>query len=281
MQERIRSFTRDDIEFALAQTAREGWHATAEQFELALMHDSDGCFIAESAGAPVGMITTTCYAVSAWIGHLIVVPDYRRRGLGERMIAYALDYLARRGYSTVRLEADPMGVGIYRRLGFERQFRSLRFRSDPPHNPILTGTGNVVPCGDGQQLAAVDRHAFGDDRQRLLAGLVAKARATFAYQSPGEIQGYAVVFPSAVGVHLGPWIATDREVAASLIDRVLTDFAETSIIVGVSETNRDAIDLLKDRGFRETESSLRMIRGGPAPDGNSERLFAIANGAMG
>ena len=77
MRERIRSFTSDDIEFALAQTAREGWHATAEQFELALVHDSDGCFMAESAGAPVGMITTTCYAVSAWIGNLIVVPDYR------------------------------------------------------------------------------------------------------------------------------------------------------------------------------------------------------------
>lgn len=281
MRERIRSFASDDIEFALAQTAREGWHATAEQFELALMHGSDGCFIAESAGAPVSMITTTCYAVSAWIGDLIVVPDYRRRGLGERMIAYALDYLSGRGYSTVRLEADPMGVEIYRRLGFEQQFRSLRFRSDPPHNPILAGVGNVVPCGDAPQLAALDRPAFGDDRHSLLAGLLAKARATYAYQSHGEIQGYAVVFPSVVGVHLGPWIAMDREVAASLIDRVLTDFAETSIIVGVPEPNREAVELLKDRGFYETESSLRMIRGGPAPDGDSDQLFAIANGAMG
>ena len=281
MLERIRSFTSHDIDFALAQTAREGWQATAEQFELALMHDADGCFLAESAGAPVSMITTTCYAVSAWIGHLIVVPDYRRRGLGERMIAYALDYLAGRGYSTVRLEADPMGVGIYRRLGFQQQFRSLRFRCDPPHNPILTGSGNVLPCQGGQQLAALDRHAFGDDRQSQLAGLVAKARATFAYQSQGEIQGYAVAFPSVVGVHLGPWIARNREVAASLIDRVLTEFAETSIVVGVPETNPDAVELLKDRGFRETESSLRMIRGGPAPEGDSQQLFAIANGAMG
>ena len=197
------------------------------------------------------------------------------------MIAYALDYLAGRGYSTVRLEADPMGVGIYRRLGFQQQFRSLRFRSDPPHNPILAGVGNVVPCGDAPQLAAMDRYAFGDDRESLLAGLVDKARATYAYQSRGEIQGYVVVFPSVVGVHLGPWIATDREVAASLIDRALTDFAETSMVVGLPETNRDAVESLKDRGFYETASSLRMIRGGPAPDGNSDRLFGIANGAMG
>lgn len=281
MCERIRSFTSHDIDFALAQTAREGWHATAEQFEVALMHDSAGCFLAESAGAAVGLITTTCYVVSAWIGHLIVVPDYRRRGLGERMMAYALDYLAGRGYSTVRLEADPMGVGIYRRLGFTQQFRSLRFRSDPPHNPILTDSGNVVPCFDVQKLAALDRHAFGDDRQSQLAGLVDKARATYAYQSQGETQGYAVVFPSTVGVHFGPWVATDREVASSLIDRVLTDFAEMSIIVGVPEPNREAVEILKDRGFYETESSLRMIRGGPAPEGDSEQLFAIANGAMG
>ncbi len=204
-----------------------------------------------------------------------------RRGLGKRMMAHALDYLAGRGYSTVRLEADPMGVGIYRRFGFEQQFRSLRFRSDPPHNPILTGSEEVVPSEDVPKLAALDRKAFGDERLSQLAGLVAKACATYAYQSQGGILGFAVAFPSAVGVKLGPWIATDREVAESLIDRVLTDFAEASIVVGMPETNRDAVELLTDRGFYETDSSLRMIRGGPAPEGDSRRLFAIANGAMG
>jgi ribosomal protein S18 acetylase RimI-like enzyme len=125
--------TVDDVDFALAQTSREGWDTTSGVFDTLLAHDPDGCFLAEQRGEPVGMVTTTVFEKSAWIGNVIVPPEHRRRGIGEELTRHALTDLCIR---TVRLEADPPGVGIYRRLGFKDEFESLRFR----HEGLERGT---------------------------------------------------------------------------------------------------------------------------------------------
>ena len=127
----IRTFGADDFGFASEQTAREGWDATAELFELCLAHDPGGSFVAEAGGQRVGMVTTTCYQRSGWIGNLIVPPEHRRQGIGERLMKHALEHLLRRGVRTIRLEADPPGIGIYRRLGFVDEFESPRFVRPP------------------------------------------------------------------------------------------------------------------------------------------------------
>ena len=55
----IRQFCDWDIDFAVAQTIREGWDNTVSTFRVCLSHDPEGCFIAETDGQRVGMITTT------------------------------------------------------------------------------------------------------------------------------------------------------------------------------------------------------------------------------
>ena len=82
----VRPFRPDDIGFTSAQTAQVGWDTTAELFSVCLAHDPDGCFIAEADGRSVGLVTTTRYQRQAWIGNLIVVPECRRRGLGQRLM---------------------------------------------------------------------------------------------------------------------------------------------------------------------------------------------------
>lgn len=59
MSELIRRFRYDDIDFATAQTAREGWDNAASWFGIHIAHDPRGCFIAAANGHAVGMITTT------------------------------------------------------------------------------------------------------------------------------------------------------------------------------------------------------------------------------
>ena len=70
----LRSFSSDNIEFALEQTAREGWDSTKSHFRLCLAHDCAGCFIAETSGKRAGMVTTTRYARTGWIGNLSALP---------------------------------------------------------------------------------------------------------------------------------------------------------------------------------------------------------------
>lgn len=280
METEIRPFTERDIDFALAQTSGEGWDSAKELFETCRVHDSDGCFIAESAGKPVGMVTTTQYTRSAWVGNLIVVPEYRRRGIGHRLMSQALERLETRGITTVRLEADPMGVRLYRLLEFEDQFESLRFRRAPPHD-AKKGSPDRLVAADLPVLQTFDQGCFGDDRSRLLGLLFTKAAAVYGTRRRGALSGYAMVLPCAAGVRLGPWCAADREAGDDLLQTVLADYRDSLIIVGVPEMNQTAVGLLESYGFERMPSSLRMIRGERAAESEPEKLFAIANGAMG
>ena len=104
MRVAIRTFDRRDIDFALEQTSREGWDNTSDFFEICLKHDPDGCFIAEAGAQRVGMVTTTRYGCTAWIGNLIVPAECRRQGIGRRLMSHAMAHLSRLGVRTLRLE---------------------------------------------------------------------------------------------------------------------------------------------------------------------------------
>lgn len=276
----VRPFRNDDIDFALTQTLREGWDNTAAGFQVCRAYDPEGCFVAEVEGRPVALITSTCYVQSAWVGHLIVTPDYRRQGIGEHLMAHALDHIEARGIQTVRLEGDPLGIGIYRRLGFIAQFDSLRFRKEPPHAVNRNG---ATPL-NRVDLAAVktfDLSCFGDDRGRLLEILLETAPAAYCVYVDRRITGFALALPSTTGIRLGPCAAENRSVAETLLNAICAAFPDRPIIAGVPSVNQSAVELLESRGFAQTPPSLRMLRGQPAAESAPDKLAAIVNGAMG
>ena len=276
----IRNLGPGDIAFALTQTQREGWDPTADLFETCLSHDPDGSFIAEVDGQRVGMITTTKHARTGWIGNLIVPPELRRQGLGERLMTHAMAHLSNHGVQTIRLEADPPGVQLYRRLGFVDEFQSLRYRLSPK----LCGrrmTAEHVTSTDLPAIATFDASYFGDDRRRLLGLLFEQARAAYWLRAGGEMRGYAFVLPSTQGVRVGPWVATDDDAAETLWRVIHAEWSDEAILLGIPDVNHSATALLKSWGFTSTPSSLRMAYGPSNGVGRPERVFAIANGAMG
>jgi ribosomal protein S18 acetylase RimI-like enzyme len=279
---RIRPFTRDDFGFAVSRTRREAWDNTAETFQLCLDHDPRGCFVAEVDGEAAGMITSTRYAHSAWLGNLIVLPEWRRRGIGERLMTHAIDALAAGadGVRTFRLEGDPMGIALYRRLGFVAEFVTPRFKKSPPHasRPVEADPLTAADLGAVQEF---DRPRFGDDRGKLLELMMKIAPAAFCERADGKLKGYALALPSAAGVRFGPCAADDDETTARLLDAVLSAFSDVTVVTAVPEVNRSAVGVIKAHGFEETPSSLRMRLGPPAADIARDNLVAIASGAMG
>jgi ribosomal protein S18 acetylase RimI-like enzyme len=278
----IRTFTKEDITFALTRTARESWDNTAAFFEICLTHDPDGCFIAEIEGQRVGMATTTRYARTGWVGNLIILPEHRRRGLGEKLMRHAMAHLTRQGVGTLRLEADPPGVKLYRRLGFVEQFDSPRFM-------LHTGSEHHTSGGKAEPLTAddlpaatgFDAECFGDDRARLLRLLFETSGTSFILRHGDRTRGYVMTQPSSLGTRIGPWVATDPDAARELLRSTLANLESTTVVLGVPETNRSAVELLISAGFRPAGSCLRMRWGEPAGGENLHTIFAIANGAMG
>ena len=278
----IRPFTREDIDFALVQTRREGWDNTAAMFELSLDHDPHGCFVAEIDGNPAGMVTSTRYASSAWLGNLIVEPAARRRGVGERLLSHAILALKRLGLRTFRLEADPMGIALYRRLGFVDQFEVPRFLKTPPHPADSPQKAVAITESLHSEVCAYDLRGFGDDRRALLHNLMTIAPSAFCVRhEEGTLAGYAATVSAAEGVRFGPCVADDTDTAASLLEAVLSAHRDVPVVTAVPGVNLAAIDTLTSRSFRITDSCLRMLLGPPDSESNPQKLIAIANGAIG
>jgi len=280
MEPRIRPMGRDDLPFAVAAAAREGWPTVAALFEVYLAHDPEGCFVAEIGGAAAGMVTSTRYRRTGWIGNVIVEPPFRRRGLGERLTRHALDRLAGEGVATVRLEADPPGVGIYHRLGFADEVRSLRFRRDGS-SALPPTTARPLSPADRETVADFDATHFGDDGSRLLDLLVAWARAGYVLERGGELAGYALATPVRRGTRIGPCIAVDPPAAAELFGALLRHGLTGEVSLGVVEANADGCALLAGLGFAPTPGSRRMVWGKGEGAGSPAQLFAIADGALG
>jgi predicted N-acetyltransferase YhbS len=270
-----------DLDFAVAQTAREGWASARSMFENHLAHDPDGCFVAEEAGRQVGMVTTTRYRHGAWIGNLIVEPASRSRGIGRALMRRGLDRLEGSGVATVRLDGDPPGIPLYRDLGFVDEWESLRFAGVATPGP---GSGNVaaLDSGDLESVAALDAEAFGDDRRRWLRLQLRHARSAFVLRQGGTVTGYLLVGPSDRGLRIGPWVARDATAAVRLLRAARrTSEPGQPLTLGVPAPNGAARELLLASGFEPTPSSLRMIRGPRAAGGRPELVFAIGGGAVG
>ena len=174
----IRHFTAEDIPFALEQTSREGWFTCAGAFESYLDHDPNGNFIGLMNGDRAGMITTTRYVTSAWVGNLIVPPKLRSRGVGRRLMQHALDHLQSAGVRTIRLDGDPPGLALYRSLGFVDECESLRFRFKCRDRSAISGVEPLAPA-HMKHVLQFDASRFGDDRARLLEMLYQRGKGAF------------------------------------------------------------------------------------------------------
>jgi len=226
------------------------------------------------------MITTTRYGTSAWIGNLIVIPEERGRGLGSALMRHAVDHLHAGGAETLRLEADPLGVNIYRRHGFVGEFVSPRFRLDEP--PKDSGWHCAPVTRDElDAIAAFDAAAFGEHRGRLLRLLAEVSPAVVRVPARGAVSGYLMLQPSGTRLRVGPWVATEPHAAAELLRAACGYAAGRPLVVAVPGPNRLGQDLLRSCGFAETPSSTRMVRGAGAAHGVPEMVYAMASGAVG
>jgi hypothetical protein len=192
---------------------------------------------------------------------------------------HAMARLTASGIATIRLDADPPGINIYRRLGFVEEDESRRFRLDAAR----AGAHAAVPLTAEllARAAALDLTSFGDDRLRLLTLLLTHAHAAFAVVRGAHIAGYAMVLPTALGYGLGPCVAEDGAAARELFGACLAACAGMTVTFGALAANTGASEMAGELGFATTAPSVRMVWGERIATARPELLFAIGNGAVG
>jgi ribosomal protein S18 acetylase RimI-like enzyme len=287
----IRLLCAEDLPEAMRLKEAAGWNQTEEDWRRLLRLEPRGCFAATAGGQLVGTTTTTAYGRElAWVGMVLVDPEFRRRGIASRLMRAALAHLDGEGISLVKLDATPDGRHVYEGLGFESERLIERWAGRAPaasgDRPVVEGAvrdANPTPLGPAllAEILEFDRVAFGADRARLVELLVEESAGTFVRSEGGRLKGYALTRAGAAADYVGPVVASDFETASGLLDEAIARHAGRPLYLDVTTRFETLAGALAGRGFRKQRDLVRMRRGARTGAGTSARVFAIAGPEVG
>ena len=206
-------------------------------------------------GAVAGVVTANRYGTVAYVAMMAVSPQFRKNGLGTRLMTELVGRLDREGHRTLLLDARKEAEGIYGRLGF-REIDRTAFFERPPCAPYPTGDGKPIDAVAFARVCELDRRFYGCDRGLALRRFAAEPHA-LAMAAPDA-------YVMARGPVVGPFAAERPEEAAALLAAALAQnvFALRAFL---PRANRDAAALFESHGFREQRTLAHMERGEPSP----------------
>jgi ribosomal protein S18 acetylase RimI-like enzyme len=276
----IRPLTRADLPFADRVRSLAGWNQTLDDWERFLAMEPDGCFLAEWEGQAVGTATTTTYGTTlAWIGMLLVHPEFRRRGIGRALLEHCLDHLRRHGVQCVKLDATPSGETVYRRLGFETEWTLARW-SGRATSLAAKPSGTGLRPGSSADLVdveALDTAAFGVPRRPLLAALLQQSSAALVrVTSSGRLGGFGLLRPGSRAPYVGPVVAASEPTGLDLFEALLARSEGRTVFWDIPELNTAAVSWAEQHGFARQRGLTRMRLGTSPATADPHQMFALA-----
>lgn len=243
----------------------EGWITDRQELEFLIKSYPEGCLAYFIEGQPAGFITAIRYVKSAWIGNLLVLPEFRKRGIARGLIEKVLHGLDSTGCETVWLTASAQGAHLYKTLGFRHIDTVQRWAGAVSMR--LSG-GDALAA---DSVAAVDAVGWGDHRPAIYE-LLQKNRAVVAGKD-----GFLAWSSSAELTHIGPWGACSREAAVEILAAAIGhDGDETNTVLDVPANNIFAGELLYQKEF-SVSGTIQLMYRGKTPDYQAEHIYALAS----
>ena len=148
MSFRIRRMTVEDVP-AVAQLDRLSftlpWTERSFHFEVT-SNPAARCWVAESAGAVVGVVIAWLLVDDIHIATIATHPDFRRQGIAQALLAHVLKLGAEEGALSSFLEVRESNLAaqaMYRKFGYEVTGRRPRYYKDNGEDAILMTLENL------------------------------------------------------------------------------------------------------------------------------------------
>jgi ribosomal protein S18 acetylase RimI-like enzyme len=273
---RIRLMTHEDTSFALSLTDSLGWGNTKDEFERLLSYEPEGCFIASEREEHIGMVTSVSYGKVGWIGNVIVIPGYRNKGMGTKLMVQAMDYLKNKSVKTIELDAEQKAMSLYNRLGFKAVCKSLRFSGEGKF--ISTDNIKQMSESDIDNVVGLDSRIFGANRHKVIKKIYQKfPDLCFVSYKNQKLIGYIMARERKDDYQIGPWICQSDlpDSAEGLLKAALKKLMGNKIRIGTLELNKHSVTMIKKYCFNEIEYSVRMYYGEKKESGDVRGEFAI------
>ena len=163
----IRKMTVDDIPAVVDLDQKSfslPWPERSFRFELT-DNPASRCWVAEVDGKVVGMIVVWLIVDEAHVATLATHPDYRRQGIGRRLLAHALRHIMQDGARSSFLEVRESNLAaqeMYRKFGYEVTGRRRRYYRDNDEDAILMSLDSL----DAERLMVAEKHSTPDTEEQ-------------------------------------------------------------------------------------------------------------------
>lgn len=143
------------------------WPERSFRFELT-DNPASRCWVADLDGKIVGIIVVWLIVDEAHVATVATDPEYRRQGIGKRLLSHALQSLILEGARSSFLEVRESNIPaqeLYRKFGYEQTGRRRRYYRDNDEDAILMNLDSLEP----ERLAVDDGRPPSDkDEQKEL-----------------------------------------------------------------------------------------------------------------
>ena len=268
----------DQVEDCVALSTEAGWNQTSADWAL---FPRQGTVFGLRSGR-AGIVATGAVLPYggdfAWISMVRVTRSRRRQRIGTSILEACCAELARRTLVAV-LDATPAGERIYRPLGFEGMFNLSRWQGiSGPRKKTRAVAIRSMAAPDLAAVTATDAAAFGADRRFLLQSLFDRL-PQLAFIAKDNA-GFVLARPGRVATQIGPLVAANEDVAASLLDAAL-GCVSGPVFLDLIDGREILTARLRQRGFTVQRPFLRMGLKRGIPFGDTTRLFVVAGPEFG
>jgi ribosomal protein S18 acetylase RimI-like enzyme len=249
---RIRQILESEI-YQLQNFAPEDWNLDIPRlFTFHFGHSYFYPVVAEMDDRIVGCGIGIIHAAVSWLGTIIVLPEYRRQGIGEKITSNLIDYCRSKGCTSQLLTASEMGEPIYRRLGFEINSTYVFYKRESIVPTQHISNVREIRQEDFLAVKELDREVTGEDRSQFIERFLS---TSWIYSTNTSVGTRGFYLPDFGG---GLIIARDADAGLELMKLRLNRGKTTAV---VPATNTIAREFLTSEGFQEYRTSPRMVLG--------------------
>lgn len=247
----------------------EGWNGIDKEFKFYLNNKS-WCYPIKIVldNKIVGIGCAITFGKTAWLGHIIVSSNYRKRGIGTFIVKSLCNYLEENGIETISLVATDLGYPVYKKLGFELEEKYLFFKQEKVSYKYESE--NIVNYSKKyeNQIYQLYKLILGENRRNLIENYIEEFKL---YIKDDELLGvYLPTFKD------GNIIAKNPDAGIELMK--LRNSEKTIAVLPASNTI--GAQFLLDEGFKEIRKASRMVYGKKL-DWKKEFMFNRAAGNIG
>lgn len=274
----IRIADPNDINFWMSLIEVVGWDNTKADIKRSLILEPEGCFIAKINSQDVGIVNSFLYGKIGWIGNLVVKPEFRGNGIGEELMKYAINRLKCKGAESIRLDSVEKAISLYKRLGFQHEWRSLRYICKSENRN--TENVSLIKPSELNEIFRIDKKYCGYDRQKFLKTIRKEfPQLCYKFSIKGKISGYIMARFLNNSFKIGPWVCNPKTPiqAEQLLFAVMKQAERYELKVGIPEPNKNAIGIVEKNNFIQLPSSYRMCLGDYKSLGKIEGIFGIGS----